>query len=307
MQPFVTPPTPSATLLPTPTIHANVKTKTDFWQHQGNKIQLDKSKTTATKSSPYGFNTVFGSIPINEGKHIWKIKVIQLTEKMVIGLSTSLVNIDTKFHNQPEYPHYAYHSNALKISQKKQYSTYGTLIQSGDIITVILDLNHRYVAFMNNGKDLGVAFKNIDIGYNIKYRIAVSILDKSDCVKIIGYGQYHSIEHEDDAAVDNAEIKEVEDAPSPPPTFDLNDLKSWNNRKVNQFVRKTLKTGLNALDGSDLDELCNAIKANDHNGNEHRRKQPTDIKTFIVVFMISILITYFIVYLYDTLFQTSKD
>ena len=110
-------------------------------------------------------------------KHIWKIKINQTQNgNVIIGVSCQndpQTNVDDyEFLNgQMGYGYCLF--NGLKGTNGK-YESYRSIWRShvsGDVITVILDLQSEYGTLSFN--DFGVAYDQLDI--NEQYRLAVSI------------------------------------------------------------------------------------------------------------------------------------
>lgn len=57
---------------------------------------------------------------------------------------------------------------------------YGIKVKEGDTLCLILDLNQKQIRFMVNDKDLGIAFREVIHGKNIKYKFVVSLHDLND-------------------------------------------------------------------------------------------------------------------------------
>ena len=64
---------------------------------------------------------------------------------------------------------------------------YCKAIANGNIVTIILDLNKYTLSYKVNDKDLGIAFKNIAVGNDLKYVLAISVPDEGTSVSLINY------------------------------------------------------------------------------------------------------------------------
>eukprot|EP01084_Bolivina_argentea_P000401 753_1 len=136
---------------------------TDYWKYKGDNLSVDQqsqTKLTVKYLEHKGYNTAFGSVSVNNGKHIWKLKIIKKTTKICLGVSSSIETKNTQFHRQKSYANYGYNWDGSKISHKTKYEKYGIPIKTGQIITIILDLNKKQLSFMNNNNNLGIAFNN---------------------------------------------------------------------------------------------------------------------------------------------------
>jgi len=61
-------------------------------------------------------------------------------------------------------------------------TAYGRRWKSGDSIGCLLDLEQRKIHFYQNGKDLGIAFKDIPVGENVCYFPGVSLQTGQMCL-----------------------------------------------------------------------------------------------------------------------------
>ena len=81
----------------------------DYWKRMGDKLECDKSSRTILTVSNLrqnGYNAAFGAVKVNKGRHIWKIKILQKTTKMCIGVSSSNEAINDSFQKKKAYPTY---------------------------------------------------------------------------------------------------------------------------------------------------------------------------------------------------------
>lgn len=260
--------------------------RTDYWKHKGDNLKVDtgsKSILTVKYLRHSGYNAAFGHLSASHGKHIWKIHIIKKTTKMCIGVSSSIDTINTNFHRQKSYPNYGYNWDGSKISHKTKYQDYGIPIKSGQIITVILDLDKRCISFMNDHHNLGPAFKDVEVGDTISYRIAISIVDKDDKVQMIGYMLLNDEESESEhmdihnkngvhGVHDIEEMKMAEVmSPEPEEVYDLNinEIEKWNHKMVKQWIKEKVDKQPSELNGKDFLELLNQLQNENGLKKEH--------------------------------------
>jgi len=60
----------------------------------------------------------------------------------------------------------------------RKSNKYGSVWEAGDIVTCLLDVDNGECSFLLNGKDLGVAFPDVDVGPNLGYFPALSVAYK---------------------------------------------------------------------------------------------------------------------------------
>jgi len=60
----------------------------------------------------------------------------------------------------------------------RKSNKYGSVWEAGDIVTCLLDVDNGECSFLLNGKDLGVAFSDVDVGPNLAYFPALSVAYK---------------------------------------------------------------------------------------------------------------------------------
>jgi hypothetical protein len=120
------------------------------------------STQASTTDSSYTVSTILGSVMVHKGKWYYET-TIQSSGSIRIGwCSKSFVGttqpIGSNEHSWGFDGTYAkkYHHNFMG-------EAYGERWVKGDVIGSVLDLDSRKISFTKNGKDLGVAFKNIRI------------------------------------------------------------------------------------------------------------------------------------------------
>ena len=67
---------------------------------------------------------------------------------------------------------------------------YGRKYMNRDKVSVLLDLKQRIIRFFINDENQGIAYENIQIGNNIRYRMFVSLFFADNSVSILGFSQH---------------------------------------------------------------------------------------------------------------------
>ena len=157
-----------------------------------NRYEISDSKLIATLNSSkprryWSYATIFANPIISEGKHKWKIKLIQF------GITDIYVGVTSNMHcleHRKSYFYgitspnaangYSYAFTQFSGQSNKMDHTMGAsqdypddyvLFTVGDIITVHLDLDKKTVGFSKNDEFMGIAFTNIEPA---SYRLAIS-------------------------------------------------------------------------------------------------------------------------------------
>ena len=118
------------------------------------------------------------------------------TYKFIIGL-VSNNKYDPSFSGDRHskfYRHWLNQKFTGKLSSHRTgcytNSEYGKDVQHEDIICLELDLKKKIISFYINDEDQGIAFKNVDIGEHIQYRLIVSLATNGTSITIIRFTQH---------------------------------------------------------------------------------------------------------------------
>ena len=118
----------------------------------------------------------------------WEIKIIAMIEEsMYIGIS-SHQDIEDGFVFNKE-PNYGYRPNA-SIMSGHNGGRYGKGAEVNDIIKIEYNAGKQTLTYYKNNKSMGVAYRNIVKGKNIKYKLAVYMYWKNNAVSILNYSEY---------------------------------------------------------------------------------------------------------------------
>ena len=148
----------------------------------GDQLQARGAQLTNVSGNA---GTAYGIEEVKSGQHEWFVKITG--GSAMIGVSSDTKWGSNQFIWQQDNNSYAYYGDdGNKYSHEKfQKESYGNKFATGDIVGVHLDLNSKSISFSKNGKNMGVAYKAINIGS--KYRLAITLYSKKDKVDRIGY------------------------------------------------------------------------------------------------------------------------
>jgi hypothetical protein len=130
---------------------------------RANGILMTENSTIATAQFGSQPTTAFSNKVFQYGKHMWEVTVLHtdVASNIMVGVCDSSVDrVGKRFltHGLRGWSYYAYDGTAYFQSKSKVYRVgYST----GDVITVVLDLDKTTLEFYKNGKYQGVAFTDI--------------------------------------------------------------------------------------------------------------------------------------------------
>ena len=136
--------------------------------------------------------SVFGKyvIPSSKGGiYTWTFKVIHYDTSLYIGITSDIAGkFSDCFAENTTGSNYAAYYCGYKLSKgvKKDYNSFKSL-NHGDIMKMELDLNKKTLGFWRNDENLGPAYKNIDVGDKIKYKMAISMLNKDTKIELSSF------------------------------------------------------------------------------------------------------------------------
>jgi hypothetical protein len=122
--------------------------------NKGSGVTLSNGNLTAT--IPNYNNTVRATISRNSGKWYWEIKCDSISYAM-IGIVNSSAGVDRTFDSSNAIYYYSATGNKYKGTN----TVYGSSYTTGDIISVLLDLDNGTIEFWKNGVSQGIAFTNV--------------------------------------------------------------------------------------------------------------------------------------------------
>ena len=156
-------------------------------------ISVSSDKKTITKKCDGWGNSSYGSITIpstNDSVCKWFVEV-GTTGKCIIGLASKPFLTNFNFNRIDRNKNYCYGVTTGRIKHHNgHWESYDKIIGCGDILCIELNLKKRYIKFYEKENDSGrIAFKNVEIGEDINYRLAVSSHIKSSQIKIVKFTQ----------------------------------------------------------------------------------------------------------------------
>eukprot|EP01084_Bolivina_argentea_P173913 301256_1 len=163
------------------------------------KISNDKMMVTNIKGKiGVGFHTIYCNQWINTSSNIiakWTFFIKSCdgnTDGMFFGLASKDKRIDKDFCGKDNGPCYQISSLEYKFSHGYFPGIYigkAFYWKSNDTITFILDLTNIMgtLSIKINDKQQMVIFHDIEKGNDIKYKMAVQLCDKNDCVILKEY------------------------------------------------------------------------------------------------------------------------
>ena len=160
-------------------------------------VKLDETQTKIEKTGG-GFNTCYGLVKIpslSQIQHHWRFKMINIHHFVAIGIDeTKYLRISCGLFDFEDSKAYGVWSDggtthwAVHKADYKQYK-----YQNGDVVEMILDLKEKEIYVSVNEAEPILAVKDIDIGDEIEYCMAVTLSFASDCVQLLEYFQVYSL------------------------------------------------------------------------------------------------------------------
>ena len=160
--------------------------KLNEWLKGGGPFKLRSKYLAVADEIATTTSSIYGNNVISKGKHDWKVKITHSGATYgltfdYIGIADSMHCLDSHFYGsrgiaaRDGAKNYAYLSFKSIMSHEMSASRIWKpcQFQSGDTVTVHLNLDDKTVGFSHNDTFLGIAFENIEDGH---YRLAMSII-----------------------------------------------------------------------------------------------------------------------------------
>ena len=170
----------------------------DYFDVLGDSIELSKDKTVITKTESSGWsNSNYGKICIDSQSNAifkWYLKLNKMMDSLCdaqifIASDCKITKCPVTWNNYSTNYYGFYIGNGERYGYDKPYKGpyFGNKIfKQGDIVCFELNLKNDYIkVYRNDDDDLGILYKGINKGQDIKYRICVSLYYKGDQVEII--------------------------------------------------------------------------------------------------------------------------
>ena len=154
--------------------------------HKYWKVSDDRKTITRTKGTPSA--SVYGKciIPSDKGGiYDWKFKILKENTNMRFGISSQW-DTDSRLGYISSSNYCAEHSGG-KWSKMMNRSYDGFSFGNGDEVQMTLNLDNKKLLFSINGNSIGAAYKNIDVGPGIKYRMAIHFRDTDTKAQLIEF------------------------------------------------------------------------------------------------------------------------
>ncbi|XXQ32174.1 HECT domain-containing protein [Plasmodiophora brassicae] len=150
------------------------------------RVRLSHCALTATfDAGSDKWRTLLANRGYASGVHRWDICLDRMSKGYIfIGVGTASANPDTYVGGDA-------HGFGLFVSDRSRYhgrnkvkggAKYGDQMAQGDVVGVVLDLDHRTLSYALNGNDLGVAFDDLPVAPAAKLFPAVSFYHRHDAV-----------------------------------------------------------------------------------------------------------------------------
>lgn len=166
----------------------------------GQKVHYKEDKSDPLRrwtASVFG-EQVIDSMNINM-IYIWKFKIIQLSGYYIIGISSAFDNpdaVNTSFGLLKYCYSYGNHGELCRNVDEweKQVATTRVKLKENDILEMTLDQSENTLSYKINEKPAlnyftrsPVAFDDIAIGSDIKYRMAFSCHSPGDAIELLSF------------------------------------------------------------------------------------------------------------------------
>ena len=144
------------------------------------------------------WGTLYGNIIIDSLSQIicrWNIKILRKQKESRWNYASSLyiglcgdVQSDTFLEYDFNLPYHSFCANGNGLmysdSKLKANDERYTKWEENDMVGIKLDLKQRNVEYFVNDKSVGIIFKNVPIGENIKYRLAITMNQDGEKIQI---------------------------------------------------------------------------------------------------------------------------
>ena len=107
----------------------------------------------------------------------WKLTITKRQSDSIIGIA-SMPNINDTYWNI----NYGYQTSGGDKWKLGKWSDYGIPTGSGQALIINVDFKRKEIGFVVNGKDQGVAFKDVEIGP--VYYLVVGFHFEGECVNL---------------------------------------------------------------------------------------------------------------------------
>ena len=174
----------------------------DEFNISSDNVEIRNKGKNIIVAKPAAWSAAYGTFEIDSESDIhcyWKIKCIKRTNTSFIGItSNKIVTEIWNYYQGQDHIMYCMYSegqiwsfvdgksNKQFLNPMRRFTN--RIYKEGDIITLDFNLKNKETKYMVNDKEISLSHKNIKIGQNIKYYLAVSVLGGLHEMSIIDFG-----------------------------------------------------------------------------------------------------------------------
>lgn len=152
-------------------------------------IQLTNNNTTATGSVKQWGTVLVDGVPVATGVHVWRFQIDKLEAANKGGMALGVVTESFDFSAGILGAHAGSWGYSGRTGDKGDglngFQTYGECFNTGDQVTVTLDMDVGTLSFSKNGIDQGVAFREGLLGERLYAAVCIGGVHKA--------GGFHSV------------------------------------------------------------------------------------------------------------------
>ena len=156
-----------------------------------NDYDISQDRKTITKTDNTWYKSMHGNVVIQStvaAIYEWSFKLLHLRSNLSIGVTSDIdCEFNDRFWDNTNCSNYAAMYCGFKGSKGKGDGTYDFDANDGDIVYMTLDLVQKEIRFMVNDKNLGAAYTDIDVGEDIKYKMAIDAHYATSKVTLISF------------------------------------------------------------------------------------------------------------------------
>ena len=165
----------------------------EYWDDIAKECVLSEDKRTITRTHGQGWeNTSFVNIEVDSMEQCvarWYIRIDKAIKRhIMIGIVGDRTNTDQGLVGKYDYGYWGNNGHA-KYGGAGWFS-YGALFGQNefyDVICCILDLKNKEISWCKNGKNQGIACRNIEYRKGLKYRLGISMYFGGSSCSIIKF------------------------------------------------------------------------------------------------------------------------
>ena len=158
---------------------------------KGYIISHDKKTIQKTEWSTV---SMYGNIIIpstRSGIYYWSFKVLQVEVNLTFGITSDIEHsFESSFWSDENHSNYGAMYSGHKVSKANPEFNYSfDDLNNNDIVKMELDLNKKELSYWVNDKYIGPAYTDIDVGEDIKYKMAVDMMRQDTKVQFIDFSR----------------------------------------------------------------------------------------------------------------------